>query len=215
MNLSADLQEKMKLLSSAQRRTIILIVGGKMAGVPLTRLLKTPYSCRCCGYVAGRSGESREVRKQTLADHEVKSCKRPGQKWQFAANASTYYRDWKPSKYFSDCLSQAETELFDAALNEALQMLQIAAPEAAREAWRVVKEGEIERNRLVAAFGILDRAALKTADKTNDKVERWLAALRGVEDTEEDEPVADSGPEGNDISDDWPSSERDPGEDTP
>ncbi len=123
MNLSTDLQEKMILLSPAQRRAILLIVIGEADGIPLTRLLKTPYSCRCCGYVAGRSGESREVRRKALAEHEARSCKRHGQKWRFAANASTYYRDWKPSTYFTDCLNQARTEVVKAALGEATRKL--------------------------------------------------------------------------------------------
>ena len=187
MNISNDLQKQMTVLSPAQRRAILLIVIGEVNGIPLTRLLKTPYSCRCCGYVAGRSGESRETRKQALAEHEATSCEHPGQTWQFATNAATYYHRWKTSSDFTDCLSQAWTEVVCAALNEASRVLQIGTPEAARELRRQVEQGQKDSDKRSAATALLDRADFKVADQMNDTLRRWLAELRG-ENEEDNEP---------------------------
>lgn len=208
MSWSADLQEKMLLLSPAQRRAILLIVAGEVDGIPLTRLLKTPYSCPHCGLVAGRSGEAATHRKALLAGHTA-ICSEVGQQWKFAAIASTYYSKWKPDSHFAGCLSEARAEIVSAALDEAARILQIGTPEAARELRRQIEAGDKDFDKRSAAVALLDRADVGTAVKTDDSLSRWLTELRG-----NDEPMAESGPEGDDISEDRPSTEPDPGQDT-
>jgi hypothetical protein len=187
MNISNDLQRQMMALSPAQRRAILMIVIGEVNGIPITRLLKTPYSCPCCGYVAGHSGESRESRQQALAEHEANSCAYPGQRWQFAANASTYYQRWKPSSDFADCLSQAWTEVVCAALNEATRVLQIGTPEAAWELRRQIEQGQKDSDKRSAATALLDRADFKIAKQMNDTLRRWLEELRADDEPEDEE----------------------------
>jgi predicted RNA-binding Zn-ribbon protein involved in translation (DUF1610 family) len=204
---SVDLQDKMQLLSPAQRRAITRILLGEAAGVPLTRLLKTSYSCPHCGLVIGRSGETKEARKAALADHKAE-CD-VDQKWIFAANYATYYGRWRRSAYFCECLSEARAEFIGFALGEAARILQTGTPEAARELVRQIAEGTKDFDKRSAAIALLDRADIKTAGKVDDSMARWLAELRKA-----DEPMADDGPEGDDVSDGEVPSEPEPGEDT-
>lgn len=205
MEWSADLQEKMDLLTPAQRRAIIRILLGEAAGVPLTRLLKTAYSCSHCGKVIGRSGDEGVSRKEDLATHEA-MCE-SDEKWVFAANYATYYGKWRESIYFLECLNEARAELVSAALDETIGILQLGAPQAARELLRQVAEGEKDVDKRSSSFGILDRAAMGTARKVDDSMARWLAELRTI-----DEPMADDGAEGSDLPTGGLQSDAEPGE---
>lgn len=207
MEWSADLQEKMHLLTPAQRRAITRILLGEAAGIPLTRLLKTSYSCSYCGRVIGRSGETQEVRKAALAEHKTE-CENTGGKWLFAANYATYYGQWKDSPHFLECLSEARAEFVGHALGEAARILQLGTPDAARELVRQIARGEKDYDKRSAAIALLDRADLKTAEKIDDSMARWLAELRKADE------VADPGAEGRDLSDDRLQPDAEPGEDT-
>jgi hypothetical protein len=205
MRFSVELQKKMARLTAHQQRAILMIVIGGADGISLNRLLKTCYSCPHCGRVVGRSGEKAVWRKAALASH-IERCPEWPNKWRFAATASTYYGHWKPNSCFTECLNQGRAEFANAAFGEAARILQLGALKAANEVVRQVSEGEKDRDKRAAAFGLLDRVDLKMADRTNDKLMRLLAELR-----EDDEPTGDCGVE----QDDWPPAEWDSGTDTP
>lgn len=210
MNWSVGLQDKMALLSGGQQRAILMIVMGAADGIPLTRLLKTAYSCPHCGYVAGRSGELAEQRKAALADH-IEVCEGRPKKWRFAVAASTYYNKWRPSAYFRECLSEAWEEFIGVALVDAQRKLRLTTLKAAWELDRQIEEGEKDFDKRSAAIAVLDRADMSTAAKADDKLMRLLAELRGVD----DEEVAELDPEENGFQPDRAPAERDPGSDSP
>lgn len=169
---SADLQTQLDQLSPQQQRAIVLVVMAESRGEPVTRLLKTPYSCRWCGQVIGHATEGQAARKGALAGHE-KECKLgPAQKaearpWRFATSLVTWYTRWKVTdSLFEQCLNQARREVRDNALQRAAWILQMGAPEAAAELRRQVAEAQDDSDRRLSAVAILDRADVGTADKS-------------------------------------------------
>jgi hypothetical protein len=193
----------MALLTARQQRAILMIVIGGAGGISLTRLLKTSYSCPHCGLAVGRGGETGAQRKAALAHHIV-TCRERPQKWNFAVSATTYYNRWKTNRCFTECLNEVRAEFANAALGDAARILQLGTLEASRELVRQISEGEKDRDRRAAACSILDRVDLKMADRTNDKMMRWLAELRGEG---EEEEMASFMEEMEDIEEDWPSAE--------
>ena len=188
---SDALQEKLALLQPAQRRAIVTIVTGELDGIPLSRLLKTVYSCRYCGKVIGRSTHKGEDRKRLRILHEAEHLKAESgfdkpPLWQFATSYTTYYRSWRKSPIFVQCLEAARVETALNALKTASRLLQLAAPESASELRRQVAEGERDIDRRMSAIAILDRADFGTASKsgTDEGLMQLLLDLRSVEDDE-------------------------------
>jgi hypothetical protein len=164
---STDLQAQLDQLSAGQRRAILLIVMAESKGEPITRLLKTPYSCRWCGRVIGHSADGKAARKEALTAHEA-GCERQGRPWQFATSLVTFYTRWKAAdSSFVECLNLARREVRENALQRAAWILQMGAPEAAIELRRQVAEAKDESDRRLASVAILDRADVKTADKSS------------------------------------------------
>ncbi len=162
---SAELSTTLEALSGRQRRAVLEIVRSEMAGTALTRLLKTPYSCRWCGWVAGQSSEKRDARKAELLAHE-ETCKRNGRAWRFVCNFSTYYNKWIKDKTFIEALELARSDMTAQVMNAAVVSLQAGTLDAVTEVRRLISQGESETNRLKAAFGLLDRAGVETAPKS-------------------------------------------------
>jgi hypothetical protein len=156
---SAELAARLQHLPPRQQQAVARIVTAEMEGVPLSRLLKTPYSCRWCGWQA-QAGRTRAARKAQLAGHEA-SCERAGRSWSFVCNYSTYYRGWVKDEAFQAALAAARAEL----TAQAVAMLKAATPLAAGELRRQVQQGEKDSDRRLAAVAILDRAGLETAAK--------------------------------------------------
>ena len=186
---SQKLTDKMTMLSTKQRSAIARIVLAEAEGLPLSRMLKTAYSCQWCGQVQGRSTDKAKARKLLLAGHESWCERGPakglddessvrGTPWQFAANASTFYSNKKWGAYFRECLDAARQEVVAAALDEATKILHLGTPDAAAELRRQVRAGEKDFDRRSAAVAILDRADRTTANKARDQMAEWLADLR-------------------------------------
>lgn len=176
---SATLQTQLEELSPQQQRAIVLILMTEARGEPLTRLLKTPYSCPWCGQVLGQAADGRAARKAALAEHEQECKLGPAKKmeaarpWRFATSLVTFYTRWKlPGSAFEQCLNQARGEVRTKALGQAAWILQMGAPEAARELRRQISLASDESNRRLAAVAVLDRVNLEAAltgdDSTGD-----------------------------------------------
>lgn len=164
---SGELQEKMALLSAAQRRAIGMIVAAEAEGVSLSRLLKTSYSCKWCGRVIGRSTDRRDDRKQLLFEHQDNDCeaREAGRLWRFAAAYTTYYRHWRKSRVFCQCLELARNESMLGALEGATRQLKLSTLEAVATLRKLLSDAERDADKLKAAIAILDRADLSTAGK--------------------------------------------------
>lgn len=155
IEFSAALQNVMLELSAQQRRAIHRVIAAEVVGEPtLTRLLKTPYSCRYCGWVAGQSYHKRDERKAMLSAHEA-SCQRRPDRWRFVCNYATWYAKWMHSETFKRCLDAARAEVSVEALAAARRELEFAAPEAVGELRRQVAEGERDLDKRDAAKFIL------------------------------------------------------------
>lgn len=191
---SGDLEKRMGELSPVQQRAIRLIVTSEVEGVTLSRLLKTVYSCQWCGREIGRSSQRGVDRKRLRLLHE-ETCGLPEAEdapanfqrvaWKFAANYTTYYRAWRKSPLFVECLKDARAEVTSAALLAAARQLQLGTFEASQELRRQLGDSEVGAgNRRLAAIAILDRADVSTATKVEDGLSRWLRELREVGDVE-------------------------------
>lgn len=152
-------------LTAQQKRAILRIVQAEVDGVPLSRLLRTPYSCQWCGWIAGRAGQKKEERKQALANHE-EACDRHGSPWQFIAAHNTYYVKWRENPAFQEALEDARDNVVQDALQSAATLLQINTTGAVRELVRQITEAEKDSDRRLSAVAILDRADVSTAHKT-------------------------------------------------
>ncbi len=174
---SAELREKMQILSPKQRRAITLIVIAELQGLSPHRMLRQANSCPWCGRVY--SGE-RRLRHEAV-------CQRRGQPWQFAADRRSYYRFWQQSAEFRECLALARQEASMRALAEATRTLQMAAPVAASELRRQVEAGQKDSDRRQAAVAILDRADIKTSPKGQvEQLSLWLDDLRAEDEGQEE-----------------------------
>lgn len=192
---SPDLQADLQQLSAQKRRAILTIIQDEANGVSLLRRLKTPYSCRYCGWFAQLSIGNRDARKAALAEHTVTCENGPKIKsgedgepvivekpdWFFIANLSTYYSKWVKDDDFTDCLKRARIEFTNHALSNAAMILKLATPNAAYELVRQINGAFKDADRRLASVAILDRADLTTADKSLDPVKEWLGDLRQVE----------------------------------
>lgn len=156
--------EALTVLSGAQRKAIRMIVEAEATGLPLSHLLKTPYSCRWCGKVIGRSGMGRDERKALQERHE-EQCERNGQPWKFAANLRTYYHKWQKDPLFVEALESARAEVVQEAITTAAAMLQLNTVTSVRELVRQVTDAEKDSDRRLSAVAILDRADVTTASK--------------------------------------------------
>lgn len=165
---SAGLQAQLDQLSPQQQRAILLVVMAESRGEPITRLLRTPYSCEWCGQVIGHSADGKAARKAALAEHG-KVCERgPGslkekaRPWRFATSLVTFYTRWKiAGSLFESCLNQARREVRDSALSQAAWILQMGAPEAATELRRQATKGGTDKDKRLASEAILRRVNLQ------------------------------------------------------
>jgi hypothetical protein len=165
-------------LTAQQKRAILRIVQAEVDGVPLSRLLHTPYSCQWCGWIAGRSGQKNEERKKALVTHEAE-CERHGQPWQFIAAHNTYYVKWRENQAFRDTLEQARADVVQDALQSAATLLQINTTGAVRELVRQISEAEKDSDRRLSAIAVLDRADVSTAHKAQAGVQVYLPEVDG------------------------------------
>jgi hypothetical protein len=165
-------------LTAQQKKAIVRIVQAEVDGMPLTRLLRTPYSCRWCGWVAGRSGQKNPERKQMLRDHEG-GCERNGQPWQFIAAQNTYYVKWTNNAAFQEALTQARSRVVQDALQSAATLLQINTAGAVHELARQITGAEKDSDRRLSAIAILDRADVSTAQKAQAGVQVYLPEVDG------------------------------------
>ncbi len=175
---SVELGARLAALPARQRKAVLRIVQAEGDCVALTRLLKTPYSCRWCGWVAGQSGMRRDVRKGLLERHEA-DCDLRGEPWRFVCSQSIYYRKWTHDAAFVGALEAARQELTAQAIASAVVGLQAGTSEAVGEVRRLIREGEAENTRLRAAFGLLDRAGMETAPKSSQVVEGYVDVTEG------------------------------------
>lgn len=201
---SPDLHADLQRLSAQKRRAVLTIIRDEANGVSLLRRLKTPYSCRYCGWWAQPALGNRDARKEALAEHTVSSCENAPRlevdendeaaivekpDWYFIANLSTYYSKWTKDELFTDCLKRARQEFTNHALSNAAQILKQATPVAAYELVRQINGAFKDGDRRLASVAILDRADLTTAPKTDDP---YLELLRELRDEGDDEPLAES-----------------------
>jgi hypothetical protein len=164
---SDELEQKMSMLSPPQRRAIGMIVSAETDGVPLSRLIKTTYSCKWCGRQVGRSTDRREDRKQLLFEHQDNECsaREAGRLWRFAASYTAYYQKWKKSRVFVECLDLARNETMVGALQAASRQLKLTTLEAVATLRGLLSGAVRDADKLKAAIAILDRADLSTAGK--------------------------------------------------
>lgn len=185
IDFSTELQYKLSVLTAKQRYAVLAIVAADVAGLPLSRLLKTSYSCKKCGWVAGNSRWSNRQRKERLVDHSVTCERATDSDWPFICTSTNYYSRWMRDAIFIASLRQARSELVIQALIEAASILQLGSAKAARELVKQVTEGEKDIDKYRAAVAVLDRAHRLTAAKSGEdleKMEDWLQSLRGGED---------------------------------
>lgn len=182
---SSELQLKMSELSGSQRRGIARIVMSEADGVPFSRLLRTVYSCKWCGREIGRNAGKADRKRVKLYHQE--ECKQNGTLWRFVCNYTTFYRLWRKSALFMECLEMAREETVFEALSGAARMLRLTTYKAVIELRRQVGEGERDIDRRSAAVAILDRADVSTAGKVDDGLAQWLDDLRQAEDSDGDD----------------------------
>jgi len=188
VEFSAALQKAMLALTAKQRRAIHRVVAAEAAGEPpLTRLLKTPYSCPYCGWVAGQSYHGRDERKALLAQHEV-TCQRRPSRWRFVCNYSTWYAKWVNDAAFVKCLDAARAEVSTRALEGARRELEFAAPEAVGELRRQVRDGERDVDKRDAAKFIVDRSGAGKPEQVEARVK--VDDVREMDDSELDARAA-------------------------
>jgi hypothetical protein len=168
---TAGVAAGLEKLTRRQQQAVLRIVQAQMDGVALTRLLKTPYSCRWCGAVLGQSGQGREARKASLAAHEADCGFRGGGGWPFVCSLSTYYRCWAKDEAFQAALAAAWSEV----AAQAVALLKASALAAAGELQRQVRQGEKDHDRRQAATAILDRAGVETAAKATQAQQGLVA----------------------------------------
>jgi len=166
---SVELGEVLAELPARQRKAVLRVVQAEADCVALTRLLKTPYSCQWCGLVVGQSGTPRDERKGMLEAHESE-CERRGQAWRFVCSLSIYYRKWVHDAAFVSALAMARREITEQAMASAVVGLQAGTQDAVAAVRRIIRVGESEANQLRAAFGLLDRAGVETAQKATTTV---------------------------------------------
>jgi hypothetical protein len=170
---SEELLQDLEQLKVRQRRAIEQIVVAELYGVVLSRLLKSSNSCRWCGRRVCCS-------KERLAEHEA-SCPRRGQPWPFLVDSSTFYSYWHKNPHFKACLNQARRELAAYTLDEATQILHVAAPFAAWELREQVIRAPRAVDRRQAAIAILDRRELNREPAEQAELRQltfWLEELR-------------------------------------
>lgn len=181
---SLGLLFKLSELTPKQRSAIEMIVMAETVQVPITRLLKTSYSCRWCGQVLGRTGEPATLRRQRLNLHEA-NCRTESRRfhWTFACASSTFYNKWMKDHQFEAALNQARYEMTQNRLTTAARLLQLGTTEAARELLRQIAEGERDLDKRAAAVAVLDRADVLTASKSksDEDLRDWLSELRNNE----------------------------------
>lgn len=178
---SEELSAALSLLSRRQQRAVLRIVNEEMRGIPLTRLLKTPYSCQWCGWVAGHSGERRDDRKAKLAAHEAE-CERKGTPWRFVCNLTTYYNRWSKDEAFRPALEAARRDMTQQTMAAAVRALQAGTWDAVKEIRRQISEAYKDADRQRAAFGLLDRAGVETAQKATQTHEGQIDFVQVTED---------------------------------
>ncbi len=181
INWSTELLYKLSCLTAKQRTAIQMIVAAEATRIPISRLLKTSYSCAWCGQQLGRTGDSADIRKQRKQLHEA-DCRTKSRRfyWTFACTESTYYYKWLKDPLFVDTLDLARQEMVENSLNTAARLMQIGTAGAARELLRQIAEGERDLDKRAAAVAVLDRADVLTASKgkTDEELRDWLAELR-------------------------------------
>jgi len=176
---TGELADSLARLSRRQQQAVLRIVQAQMEGLPLTRLFKTPYSCRWCGAVLGQSGQGREARKAQLAGHEAGCARKDGPGWPFVCNYSTYYGQWVRDEAFRQALEMAWAEV----AAQAVALLKASTLAAAGELQRQVRQGAKDSDRRLAATAILDRAGVETGAKSTltheyvDVTDEELAAI--------------------------------------
>lgn len=168
-------------LTRNQRKTIAMIIQAECAGVAVSRLFKTPYSCKFCGRIQGQPGEKRDRRKLRLLQHESECQQCHPSLWPFAVSHKTYYDKWRKSEEFMAALGEARSEMMGEVMAQAAGRLQNSTLAAANELARQVEHGEKDVDRRQAAIAVLDRADVSTASKGLDPLKEWLEALREVE----------------------------------
>lgn len=164
-SLSDELIEVLGRLTRKQANAVLQIVAAEVDGIGLIRLLRTPYSCQYCGWVAGRAGEKRDARKARLAEHESICANRDGEPWRFAANFTTYYSKWTKQADFRNALELARRDVVSEAMQMAVLRLQANAGRAVNQVVTLIDGAEKEDVRLKASFGLLDRAGVETTVK--------------------------------------------------
>lgn len=158
-----------------------MIVEAEAAGLAISRLFKTPYSCRFCGRIQGQPGEKRDRRKLKLIEHEYECQEDHPQEWSFAVNHKTYYDKWRKDESFMQALSEVRSQVVNEIMSQAATRLQNGTLNAANELVRQIEAGEKDVDRRQAAIAILDRADVSTASKGLDPLKEWLEALRGTD----------------------------------
>lgn len=179
---SDELLSKLSSLKVSQRRAILMIVTGEAAMIPLSRLLKTSYSCCWCGRSIGRSGESNSARKSKRQLHESQCASESNRfYWSFVASSTTYYNRWRREPLFVQTLDLARQELAGQALLNAAHILHLGSTAAARKLVEQITVGEKDIDQYRAAVAVLDRAAALTADKSSvegTEMKGWLKKMR-------------------------------------
>lgn len=180
IDFSTELQYKLSALTVKQRYAVLAIVAADVSGLPLSRLLKTSYSCLKCGRVLGNSSWSNRQRKDSLADHSATCERATDSDWPFICASTTYYSRWMRDAIFIASLRQARSELVIQALIEAASILRWGTITAARKLVEQIESGEKDIDQYRAAVAVLDRAAKLTADKSGEGTEMkgWLKKMR-------------------------------------
>jgi hypothetical protein len=166
IEFSAGLQRDLLKLTPLQRRAVHRIVAAEAVGdPPLTRLLKTPYSCRYCGWLAGQSSHGRDARKAMLAQHEA-TCKRKPNRWRFICNYTTYYVRWRDDANFHRCLELARQEVSIDALAAVSRGLTFGAVEGVDELRRQVHHGERDLDKRDASKFLITASGAKAPERS-------------------------------------------------
>lgn len=154
---SDELQAEFAHLTRRQQNAIVRIVDEEIAGTPLNRLLKTPYSCQWCGWVSQIG--TRDERKAALETHEA-GCARNGTAWRFVCNFSTYYARWTKNTHYKRALELAQRDMTTQNIDAARRKIQAGAGKAVDRVIDLIDNAEKDDTKLRASFGLLDRAGL-------------------------------------------------------
>lgn len=178
-------------LTSKQERAVVMIADLELRGEPITRYLKTPYSCPGCGYVAGQGGQPRDARKAALDKHLL-ACEdyRSDIRHPFICAFSTYYSKWSKDPAFVRAVEDQMEKIRADSIDHAVAMLQNATADAVQVLVRQLSSAANDRDRRLAAVAILDRADFSTASKHEtrlpDEVVAIADAIYGQPEAEED-----------------------------